>query len=469
MTETVGGVTESGVEMNRVDLDGAGADADRVERWRAEVEAVFESRTATSREAFARAREHIPGGVPGGLGFMSPHPVYFERADGAYAWDADGNKYLDVMSGDWLLPLGHCHPDVLDATITQLRRGTTYCSPHVSLGADLAAELHRRLPSMEQIRFTASGTEATMTALRLARAFTGRPKIAKMRGGYHGTHDLSLVANGRFADPGAIPPGLIPGVEDAVVLLPYNHSDESEQILDRHADEIAAVIVEPILGGTGMIPATPEFLARLREVTRRHGMLLILDEVVSFPMGVHGAQGHFGIEPDLTTLGKAIGGGLPLAAYGGRADIMSLVDPVLDPMTQMRHATTLGGIPATLAAGLAQVRALTPEVHDHLNRLGEQLRQGVRDIGRRRHAPLQVTGFAHVFGIHWTPTPVVDLETALTSDKAVTNLLTTSLYNQGILMFKSALGTVTSPMTDDDVAMFLDALERSVVDSGLVG
>ncbi|MCR5976339.1 aminotransferase class III-fold pyridoxal phosphate-dependent enzyme [Gordonia jinghuaiqii] len=446
---------------------GADVDTERHQRWRADVERVFESRTVRSREAFARARRHIPGGVPGGLGFMSPHPVYFERAEGAYAWDADGNKYLDVMSGDWLLPLGHCHPDVLEATIGQLRRGTTYCSPHVSLGADLAAELNRRLPSMEQVRFTASGTEATMTALRLARAFTGRPKIAKMRGGYHGTHDLSLIANGRFADPGAVPPGLIPGSEDAVVLLPYNHADEAEQIIVGHAGELAAVIVEPILGGTGMIPATSEFLSRLREVTSRFGILLILDEVVSFPMGEHGAQGYFGVEPDLTTLGKSIGGGLPLAAYGGRADIMALVDPVVDPMTQMRHATTLGGIPATLAAGLAQVRALTPAVHDHLNRLGEQLREGVRDIGRRTGAPLQVTGFAHVFGIHWTPTPVVDLETALTSDKTITNLLTTSLYNQGILMFKSALGTVTSPMTDGDVAMFLEALERSVADSGL--
>ena len=435
--------------------------------WAVDLDTTFRKRTPTSLAAFERSRQLVPGGVPGGLGFMSPYPVFFERAEGAYVWDADGNKMLDVMAGDWLLPLGHCHPGVLKATVDQLGKGTTYCSPHVSLGIEMAEALNTRLPSMERIRFTASGTEATMTALRLARVFTGRGKIAKMRGGYHGTHDLSLIANGRYADPDLVPPGLIPGSENAVVILPYNDPDGAQSLIEANRDDLAAVIVEPVIGGSGMIPATQEFLTRLREVTERHGILLIMDEVVTFPITFGGAQGMYGIHPDLTTLGKAIGGGLPLGAYGGRADIMDLVDPVLDPMTQMRHATTLGGIPATLAAGLAQVRALTPDMHDHLNALGERLRTGVREIGERRAVPLQVTGLSHIFGIHWTPTPVVDFETALTSDKKVTSLLTMSLYNQGILMFKSALGTVTSPMTNDDVDMFVGALDRSIVDSGL--
>lgn len=436
-------------------------------RWAESLDATFRKRTPTSHAAFERARHLVPGGVPGGLGFMSPYPVYFERAEGAYVWDADGHKMLDVMAGDWLLPLGHCHPDVMRATTDQLGKGTTYCSPHVSLGIEMAEALNARLPSMERIRFTASGTEATMTALRLARVFTGRGKVAKMRGGYHGTHDLSLIANGRFADPDLTPPGLVPGSREALVILPFNDPAGAEAIIESTRDDLAAVIVEPVIGGSGMIPATQEFLTRLRAVTERHGILLIMDEVVTFPIGTGGAQGLYGIHPDLTTLGKAIGGGLPLGAYGGRADIMDLVDPVLDAMTQMRHATTLGGIPVTLAAGLAQVRALTPELHDHLNTLGERLRSGVRDIGSRRDVPLQVTGLSHVFGIHWTPTPVVDFETALTSDKRITSLLTMSMYNLGILMFKSALGTVTSPMTDDDVDMFVGALDQSIVDSGL--
>lgn len=443
------------------------ADRSALDAWASGVEREFLRRTPASKAAFERARDLIPGGVPGGLGFLSPYPVYFECAEGAYVWDADGNKYLDVMSGDWLLPLGHVHPEVFDATVKQLGVGTTFCSPHISLGYEMAVELNARIPSLERIRFTASGTEATMTALRLARVFTGRGKIAKMRGGYHGTHDLSLIANGRFTDPDLVPPGLIPGAADAVVILPYNDPDAAEEIIVRHAEELAAVIVEPVLGGSGMVAATHDFLARLRAVTQRHDIVLIFDEVVTFPIGPGGAQGWFDIRPDLTTLGKAIGGGLPLGAYGGRAEIMNLVDPVLDPATQMRHATTLGGIPVTLAAGLAQLRALTPAVHEHLACLGEQLRTGVLEIADRRRVPLQVTGLAHFFGLHWTPEPVVDFDTASASDRKITSLLTTSMYNQGILMFKSALGTVTAPMEESDVEMFLAALDRTLVRSGL--
>jgi glutamate-1-semialdehyde 2,1-aminomutase len=442
-------------------------DHDRTAAWAAENVARYRERTPTSRRAFERARALIPGGTPAGLGFMNPYPLYIDHGDGAYVWDADGNKMLDVMAGDWLLILGHCNPGVVQATSEQLAKGTTFCSPHVSLGAEYAELLTSRLPSMERIRFTASGTEATMTALRLARVFTGRGKIAKMRGGYHGTHDLSLIANGRFANPDLVPPGLIPGIADSLVILPFNDPDGAERLIEAHGKELAAVIVEPVIGGSGMIPATREFLHRLREVTERHGVLLIMDEVVTFPVGPHGAQGMFEIHPDLTTLGKAVGGGLPLGAYGGRADIMGLVDPEIDPMTQMRHASTLGGIPISLAAGLAQIGQLTPEMHDHLNGLGERLRAGARAVAAERDVPLQVTGLSHMFGLHWTKTPIVDFDTALTSDKAVTSMITMSLYNSGILMFKSAIGTVTAPMTNDDVDFFVAALDKAIVDGGL--
>jgi glutamate-1-semialdehyde 2,1-aminomutase len=441
----------------------------RTSAWAEEVIARYRRRTPTSLQAFERSRQLVPGGVPAGLGFMHPYPLYIERGESAYVWDADGNRMLDLMAGDWLLPLGHCHPAVVEATSKQLHQGTTFCSPHPTLGADYAELIASRLPSIERIRWTASGTEATMTALRLARAFTGRGKIGKMRGGYHGTHDLSLVANGRFADPDLVPRGLIPGAADSLVILPFNDPDGAATLIERHRDDLAAVIVEPIIGGSGMIPATPEFLRRLREVTERLGILLIMDEVVTFPVGPHGAQGMYDIRPDLTTLGKAIGGGLPLGAYGGRADIMDLVDPEIDPMTQMRHASTLGGIPIALAAGLAQVRELTPQVHERMNALGDRLRAGARDIAVRRAAPLQVTGTAHLFGLHWTPTEIVDFDTALTSDKGVTSLITMSLYTEGFLMFKSAIGTVTAPMTEEDVDGLLAAIDKAIVDGDLGG
>ena len=217
-----------------------------------------------------------------------------------------------------------------------------------------------------------------------------------------------------------------------------------------------------------MVPATQEFLSGLREVAAQTGIVLIFDEVVTFPIHPHGAQGLYGIRPDLTTLGKAIGGGLPLGAFGGRRDIMDLVDPEIDPMTQMRHASTLGGTPACLAAGLAQVRQLTPEKHDRLAALGERLRGGAREVAARLHVPLKVTGISQLFGLHWTEHQVTDFDSAMTSDKAVTSQIAMALLNEGYLMFKSAIGTVSAPMTDEDIDGFVNALERVLCESGVV-
>ncbi len=442
--------------------------ANMTDLWYGEVVERYRARTPRSLAAFERSHPLIPGGVPAGLAFMSPYPVYVERGEGAFVWDADGNRMLDLMCGDWLLPLGHCDPAVTTAVAAQLAKGTTFCSPDPSLGYELARLLQQRMPSLERIRFTASGTEATQTALRLARAFTGRPKVAKMRGGYHGTHDVSLIANGRYQDPDAVPPGLIPGTADGVVLLPFNDADAAEALIEAHGSDLAAVIVEPMLGGTGMVPATREFLQRLRAVTERCGVVLIFDEVVTFPISPVGAQHLFEVRPDLTTFGKAIGGGLPLGAFGGSADIMELVDPVVDPTTQMRHASTLGGSPICLAAGVAQVGQLTPDVHQKLDHLGESLREGVRDVARRLDVPLQVTGMGHTFGLHWTPTPVTDFETSLTADRQIMGQIMLDLLNAGFLVFKSGVGTVSSPMTDDDVWSFVAAIEHTIRAAGLV-
>jgi glutamate-1-semialdehyde 2,1-aminomutase len=427
----------------------------------------FRARTPGSLAAFNEAQRIFPGGVPSGLGFMTPYPVYAQRAEGAYVWDADGNKLLDFMGGDWLLPLGHCNPAVVAAAAAQVAIGATYCVPHVSVGTELARLLQQRMPSLEKMRFTTSGTEATQTVLRLARGFTGRGKVAKMRGGYHGTHDVSLIANGRFlSDPDFVSPGIIPGTEDSVILLPFNDPASCSALIEEHAPELAAVIVEPMLGGTGMVPGTSEFLHSLREVTARHGIVLIFDETVTFAVGPHGLQGEHGIRPDLTTLGKAIGGGLPLGAFGGRADIMELVDPVIDPTTTYRHATTLGGTPAPLAAGLAQVQQMIPETHAYLNALGKQFRDGVGEIAAKLDVPLQATGAAHLFGLHWTRTPVVDFDTIQTSDRTVIPQLTLALYNEGYLFFRPGTGTLTAAMTHHEVDGVLAALAKAIRDGG---
>ncbi len=436
--------------------------------WHEQVVDCFRARTPRSAATFEQASRLLPGGVPAGLGYMRPYPLYIERGEGAHVWDADGHKMVDLMGGDWLLPLGHANPAVVAATTAQIENGTTYCSPHITLGARLAEVLQQRMPSIERIRFTTSGTEATQSALRLARGFTSRGKVAKMRGGYHGTHDVSLIANGRFLNnPDYVAPGIIPGTRDSVVLLPFNDPDGAEALIEENVADLAAVIVEPVLGGSGMVPGTPQFLQRLRDVTARHGVVLIFDEVVTFSTGPHGIQGKYEIRPDLTTLGKAIGGGLPLGAFGGRADIMALVDPVIDPTTAYRHASTLGGTPAPLAAGLAQVEQLTPETHDHMNALGERLRSGVRGIATRLDVPLQATGAAHMFGLHWTRTPVVDFDTTQTSRREVISALMLNLVNEGFLVFLAGTGMLNAAMTEQHIDSVLSVLEHSIRDGGL--
>ena len=435
----------------------------KADAWYRGVVAEYQRRTPNSRAAYEQTKTLIPGGLPAGLGQISPYPLYVTRAAGARVWDADGNEYIDVTQADWLLPLGFCQPDVVEATVKQVRDGTTFYSPHPTLGYEFAAILHERIPSIEKIRFTTSGTEATQTALRLARGFTGRGKVAKMRGGYHGTHDISLIANGRRQKSvNYVSPGLIPGTAESVVLLPFNDADRCEQIIEAHAADLAAVIVEPMLGGSGMIPGTQQFLQRLRDVTTKHGVILILDETVTFAVGVNGYQGKIGVRPDLTTLGKAIGGGLPLGAYGGRADIMDLVDPDIDPTTAFRHATTLGGSPVCLAAGMAQVKQMTPELHAHLDDLGEYFRSGLRDVARRLDLPLQVTGIAHMFGLHFTETQVVDFDTANTSDREVITRVLLSALNQGVFSMFGGNGTLSSPATREDLDFVISSIEKGL-------
>ena len=422
-----------------------------------------------SEEAFWRSEKAIPGAVPGGLGFMLPFPVFIERTDGCYVWDADGHRLVDMVNGDWVFPLGHRNPGIEAAIMAQLEKGITYCQPDPELGIRLAELIQARIPTMERLRFTTSGTEAAMMALRVARVHAGRPKIAKMSGGYHGTYDMSVIANGRYSDPTFVPAGLFPGVQDQVVVLPFNDPDGCERIIAEHRHELAAVIVEPMLGGSGMIPATAEFLQRLRDVTAECDIVLIFDEVVTGTLGPHGAQGRFGVVPDMTTMGKAIGGGLPLGAFGGRADIMHLVDPVLYPFDRpVRHASTVGGIPICLAAGIAQLEQLTPEVHDHLEEIGDRARHGVAELARRHGVPLQATGIGQFVGLHWTSTPVTDIDSAFTSDQNVVNALSLGLVNEGYLLFYfNLMGVVSAPMTEDHVDGFLRAIEAAMRENAL--
>ena len=262
--------------------------------------------------------------------YQLPYPTLIERGKGSRVWDVDGNEYHDFRIGDWVLIHGHGNDTIRDSIVAQLERGTQFGSPEWNLGYRMAALLVERVPSLEKVRFAVSGTDVNQIALRLARTYTGRHKIAKMAGGYHGVADHLLVANGISYDPNPVPAGVLPSAVKEVVVLPFNDPDGSEELIERHAGDLAAVLIEPIMGVAGMLPADRAYLERLREVTARHNIVLIYDEVVTFPVAYGGAQAHYGVIPDLTTLSKSIGGGLPLGAVGGRTEIMNLLEPKLN-------------------------------------------------------------------------------------------------------------------------------------------
>jgi glutamate-1-semialdehyde 2,1-aminomutase len=318
------------------------------------------------------------------------------------------------------------------------------------------------------VRFTNSGTEATMNAVRAARAFTGRPKVAKFEGAYHGTHDWVLVsvapdlkAAGGRRRPKAVASsaGLPPAVLKHLVVLPWNDAEACAEIIEKEAGKLAAVLVDPLLGIGGILPPAEGFLASLREVTARHGIVLIFDEVISFRIAWGGAQERFGVRPDLTTLGKIIGGGLPVGAFGGRADIMAAYDPRKGG-ARISHGGTFNANPMTMAAGVATMNALTPEAYSRLDALGERLRGGVSRLLQATRRRGQVSGIGSLFCLHWTATPLADYRSSRPKDPEMPGRVFMGLLNEGILLTQRGLGACSLAMSDEEVDRFVNALAR---------
>ena len=324
-------------------------------------------RTPRSRDLFERASRVMPGGSTRTTVYAAPYPPYIAEGSGLRVRDVDGNEYRDFLGNYTSLILGHAHPAVVAAVERQARRGSAFAAP-TETEVELAEELCARLPSLERVRFTTSGTEATMFATRAARAFTGRTLVGRFDGAYHGTHDTAMAGT----------PGVPPETSGLVIDLPWNDHAGVEAALLARSGDIAAVIVEPVQGAGGVRPAAPDFLAALRELTERIGAILIFDEVISFRLGRAGGQGRAGIRPDLTTLGKIIGGGYPLAAFGGRADLMDQFDA--RRAGALSHGGTYNGNPVAAAAGLATLRLLDDDAFARLDSLGARLRAAVPAI-----------------------------------------------------------------------------------------
>lgn len=393
-----------------------------------------------SEELYRKAVTLMPGGVNSpvrAFKAVGMHPIFMERGEGSRLYDVDGNRYIDYVLSYGPLILGHAHPKVVEAIKRTAERGTNFGAP-TELENLLAEKITHLIPSMEMVRMVNSGTEATMSALRLARGYTGRDKIMKFIGCYHGHADSLLIKAGSGVATLGLPdsPGVPAKTAEHTVTVPYNDLDAVKEAFRRYGEELAAVILEPVAGNMGVVPPRPGFLEGLREITKEYGTLLIFDEVMTgFRVSLHGAQGYYGITPDLTTLGKVIGGGLPVGAYGGRREIMEKVAPS-GPIYQ---AGTLSGNPLAMAAGLATLMELErPGTYERLTRMAVRLKEGFLKAAEETGIPATVNQVGAMLTLFFTGEEVVDFRTANTQNLETFQRFYRLLLERGIYFPPSA-------------------------------
>ncbi len=427
----------------------------------------YEKETPRSRRLYERAIKVMPGGTTRTSVYFLPYPPYVIKGRGCRVWDADGHRRIDFVNNYTALILGHAHPQVLRAVREAVSRGFAFASPTES-EIRLAQIIKERVPSVEQLRFVNSGTEAAMFALRAARAFTGRHKIAKFEGGFHGTSDLVQVSVrtpleklGPKEAPLSVPEaaGIPQETADQVVVLPFNDKENVERILARHKGEIAALIVEPIPAMAGMIPPRDGFLSFLEGICRREGILFILDEIITLRVHPGGAQALYGVKPDLTLMGKIIGGGFPVAAFGGRQDIMALLDP-RSGAPAIPHPGTYNGNPIGMAAGIATLKLLTPKAYEHLNGLGDLLRKRLNLLFQRVGVAAQAIGEGSLFFLHFTDADITDYRISRSVDLGKVRETFLGLMGEGIFFSERGMGCISAPMTEREIDRFVKAMEK---------
>ncbi|MBI4216959.1 MAG: glutamate-1-semialdehyde 2,1-aminomutase [Chloroflexi bacterium] len=419
-----------------------------------------------SRKLFAEAQRYIPGGVSSpvrAFGAVGGEPLVIRRGAGARIFDVDGNELIDYVCSWGPLILGHAHPKVARAIQEALRDGTTFGAPCLQ-ETTLAKLICEALPSVELVRFVSSGTEAAMSALRLARGYTGRDLIVKFAGCYHGHSDGLLAEAGSGVATLGIPgsPGVPASYAQNTIVAPYNDLGALERIFQAQGGDIAAVIVEPVAGNMGVVLPRPGFLPGLRRLTAEHGALLIFDEVITgFRLGWGGAQGHYQIKPDLTCLGKIIGGGLPVGAYGGRRDIMERVAPQ-GPVYQ---AGTLSGNPLAMAAGIATLEALkSPSAYEKLEALGRTLEAGLAAACRQAKIPARIVRAGSVLTLFFTPGEVTDYNSALRCDTARYGAFFRAMLEAGVYLPPSQFEAwfLSLAHTEQDVEATIAAAARAL-------
>ena len=420
--------------------------------------------TSRNQQLFELSQKYIPGGVNSPVrAFKSVGgvPIFFRRGQGAYFWDADGRSYIDYVGSWGPLILGHAHPEVIKAVQVAAQDGLTFGAP-TEAELEIAELLCKLVPSIEQVRLVSSGTEATMSAIRLARGYTSRSRIIKFEGCYHGHDDALLVKAGSGALTFGHPSSAGVPAETAAhtTVLDYNDIAGIERIFGQSGTEIAAVIVEPVAGNMNLVVPSPGFLAALRTLCTRHGSVLIFDEVMTgFRVGAGCAQGLYGIKPDLTTLGKVIGGGMPMAAFGGRRDIMQCLAP-LGPVYQ---AGTLSGNPVAVAAGLTTLRLVqTAGFHEKLAASTRQLTEGLTAAAKKHGIVFCAQAVGGMFGLYFRASPPTSYTEVMECDKEAFNYFFHAMLHEGVYFAPSAFeaGFVSAAHSDEDIGKTLAAAER---------
>ena len=434
-----------------------------------QLEKIYTKRRPRSKKLFKRMEQLLPGGDTRAAMFFSPFPALIQEGAGSRLFDIDGNILIDFNNNYTSLIHGHVDPDITNFALKQLRKGVVHGAPNEHL-LELAEIITNRVSSVELIRFCNSGTEATLGAIRAAKAFTKRQGIAKVEGGYHGCHDsveISITPNLRRAgllnQPNSLreDESISREIEKEVFVLPFNNIDASINIIKKNRKKLAAVIIEPVMHAAGVIPAKREYLECIRNITSQYKILLIMDEVITFRLSEGGAQKIYSIKPDLTSFGKFIGGGFPIGAFGGRRDIMELFSP--KSKRPVFHSGTFNANSITMAAGVATLRKFTPSVIKRINSLGDRLKEDVDNLFLELNLSCQITGMGSLFQIHFSNREIIDYRCAAKAKTELRPLLNLGLINEGIFIPKRGCANISTIISEKDINDFLSALKKFLV------
>ncbi len=417
-----------------------------------------------SKKLFLRAKKVIPSGINSPVRLYDPYPFFVKKADGSVIWDVDDNRYIDFCNGYGALFFGHRRKEILSAVLSQLKNGTLYCAP-TDIEVELSELIVRNYPSMEKVRLVNTGSEATMTAIRLARGFTKKKKIIKFEGCYHGAHDSVLVKAGSGAAHNgiSISEGGLDEVSKNTLVVQYNNSQDLDSVLEKQKD-VAGVIIEPVLANMGLVLPEKRFLAEVRKITKDHDVPLIFDEVVTgFRMSPGGAQKYYSIKPDLTTLGKALGNGFVIAAVGGKNEIMNM----LSPEGKVYQASTYAGNPVSVAAAIESIKTINKyknKIYPKLELSCTMLAKAIKDLATDLKIPHQINFISSMFQVFFTDKPVKDYGTAKKSDAKKFKKLFATLLKNGVFVAPSQFETVflSYAHTAGDLHKTLEAYEKSL-------